>query len=344
MANDTVVHVNRKTDPALESPETLVGRYFRDVSRHGLLTDEREKQLSARLIRCFGWLAKQQPVPGAAPVTIREAQALYEQIGQPTRLSRRAMVLVRGSRERLIRSNLRLAVHIARRYTVTAGPVISDLIQDANVGLIKAVDRFDPARGFRFSTYAYWWITEEVRRSLKRGHRVIHTPDHIIDEIRSLHATTLRLHNELERMPRQSELAQELEVSPARISEIRAYAATELSTETPMTEASGISLGDTLAHDDQAPEHKLAGRDRKRVLERLLTHLSEREQDVLSRRFGLDRSSEETLQVISDNLGISRERVRQIEKTALKKLQKLCLHRGEGEPGTVSDVSEQRLS
>lgn len=344
MANETVVNMNSKTDPALESPETLVGRYFRDVSHHGLLTEESEKRLSARLIRCFGWLARQQPESVPPPATIREAQALFEQIERPSRLSRRAMVLVRGSRERLIRSNLRLAVHIARRYTVVAGPVISDLIQDANVGLIKAVDRFDPARGFRFSTYAYWWITEEVRRSLKRGHRVIHTPDHIIDEIRSLHATTLRLHNELERMPRQSELARELEISPARISEIRGFAATELSTEMPITDESGISLGDTLVSDSQGPDQRLAGRDRRRVLERLLKHLSEREQDVLSRRFGLDRSSEETLQVISDALGISRERVRQIEKTALKKLQQLCLHRGEAEPSATAETQEQRLS
>lgn len=318
-----------------DSPETLVGHYFRDVSRHSLLEDGQEKQLAARLMRCFRRLADEacqsglEPEPGnndLLPATIREALALAARLPKPGRRSNRIVALIRASRERLIRSNLRLAVHIARRYSASAGPTVADLIQEANVGLIKAVDRYDPSRGFRFSTYAYWWITEEVRRSLKRGLRVVHTPDHIIDEIRSLQAATLRLHNELERMPRQSELARELEVTPARISEIRGFAAAELSTEIPVLDTGELTLGDTLAGDAESPEQRLAVRDRTRVLTRLLQHLSEREQDVLSRRFGLGRPEEETLQVISDDLGISRERVRQIEKTAIRKLQQLTAH------------------
>lgn len=319
----------------VESPETLVGHYFRDVSRHNLLEDGQEKRLAARLMRCFRRLADEacqsglEPEPDnddLLPATIREALALAARQPKSGRRSERIVALIRASREQLIRSNLRLAVHIARRYSANAGPTVADLIQEANVGLIKAVDRYDPSRGFRFSTYAYWWITEEVRRSLKRGLRVIHTPDHIIDEIRSLQAATLKLHNELERTPRQSELARELEVTPARISEIRGFAAAELSTEIPVLDKGDLTLGDTLAADAESPEQRLAVRDRTRVLARLLQHLSEREQDVLSRRFGLGRPEEETLQVISDDLGISRERVRQIEKTAIRKLQQLTAH------------------
>mgnify|MGYP001627781269 CR=1 FL=1 len=303
-----------------ELPESLVARYFRDVSDHGLLTAERELRLSQRLSRCFaiiGELSGQE-----TPATLREARACYERLPVSAR-ARRVRTLVEGCRDLLIRSNLRLAVHIARRHEYSGGGGIADLIQEANVGLIKAVDRFDPQRGFRFSTYAYWWITEEVRRSRKRGFRVVHTPDHIIDEMRQLQTVTMRLHQQLARTPRQSELANEMEVSPSRISEIRGFAASELSTELPLGEDSSSSLGDTLISDGQNPAHQMAERDRARTLEGLMARLSQREQEVLRRRFGIDLKAEETLQVISDDLGISRERVRQIEKGAIRKLQQL---------------------
>lgn len=301
-------------------PESLVARYFRDVSDHDMLSAEREQRLADRLIRCFmsiGELSGQ-----TAPPTIRDARRCYGELPQ-NRRARRVRTLVEGSRDLLIRSNLRLAVHIARRHEHGGGHSISDLIQEANVGLIKAVDRFDPARGFRFSTYAYWWITEEVRRSQKRGQRVVHTPDHIIDEIRKLQTVTMRLHHRLARTPRQSELAREMEVSPSRISEIRGFAASELSTELTLGGEGSPSLGEALADDQRDPVDLMKGRDHDRLLEELMAELSEREQEVLKRRFGINLRAEETLQVISDDLGISRERVRQIEKTAIRKLRQM---------------------
>lgn len=307
-------------------PESLVARYFRDVSDNDLLTAERELRLAQRLCRCFGRIGS---LTGqGVPATIREARACYGHLPASPR-ARRVRRLIEASRDLLIRSNLRLAVHIARRHEYAGGSGIADLIQEANIGLIKAVDRFDPERGFRFSTYAYWWITEEVRRSRKRALRVVHTPDHIIDEIRQLQVVTMRLHQRLARTPRQSELASEMEVSPSRISEIRGFAAPELSTELPVGEDSHSSLGDTLANDGQNPLHQMADRDRVRTLEGLMASLSEREQEVLRRRFGIDLRAEETLQVISEDLGISRERVRQIEKSAIQKLRQL--HRGESD-------------
>mgnify|MGYP003148308836 CR=1 FL=1 len=316
-----------------ELSESLVSRYFRDVSDHDLLTPAQEQRLSARLTRLFDRLAALTGRP--VPATIREARDCYTDLPLSSSRGRRLRALLEGSRERLIRSNLRLAVHIARRHDYT-GTAMGDLIQEANIGLIKAVDRFDPARGFRFSTYAYWWITEEVRRSRKRGYRVVRTPDHIIDEIRQLQAVTMRLHHRLARPPRQSELAQEMEVDPARISEIRGYAATELSTELTLGEDTDTSLGDTLSDDRADPASLVQEDDHKRTLESLMGHLSHREQEVLARRFGLGMNSGHTLQVISEDLGISRERVRQIEKTAIRKLKQLTLPgngdnvRGEG--------------
>lgn len=309
-------------------PESLVARYFRDVSDNELLTVEREQRLARRLSRCFAMLGTLTGQSG--PATIREARACYDELPDSLRVHR-VRFLVQASRDLLIRSNLRLAVHIARRHEHAGGSGMSDLIQEANVGLIKAVDRFDPARGFRFSTYAYWWITEEVRRSQKRGQRVVHTPDHIVDEIRQLQTVTMRLHHRLARTPRQSELAREMEVSPSRISEIRGFAAAELSTALPQGGEGSVSLGDTLVDHQRNPLDRMQSRDHGRLVAGLMAQLNDREQEVLKRRFGIDRKSEETLQVISDDLGISRERVRQIEKTALRKLQQIREEEGPGD-------------
>ncbi len=299
---------------------SLVGHYFRDAARHELLTEAGERRLSGRLVRCFEILAADQGLAADVPRTIRDVVADRTEADFRSLRARRAFRLVRASRELLIQSNLRLAVHIARRHA-NRGLSMSDLIQDGNVGLIKAVERFDPGKGFRFSTYAYWWISEEVKRCLKRGRRVVRTPDHIVDELRALQATTLRLNRELGRTPRQSELARELEVSPVRIHELMTYAGAEVSTEAPANDEGSLVLGDALTlGDSEAPEAALVPRDRRRILNSILENLNAREQDVLTRRFGLDRPEPETLQVISDDMGISRERVRQIEKTALAKL------------------------
>ncbi len=300
--------------------ESLVGLYFRDASRHELLTDVAERKLSRRLAYCYRVIARELSLPSETPQTYREViGSLGDACAFSTRC-RRAFRLASASRRTLIQSNLRLAVHIARRYG-NRGIPMSDLIQDANVGLIKAVERFDPTRGFRFSTYAYWWISEEVKRCMKRGTRLVHTPENVVDEIRQLQRASLQLHQSLGRVPSQTELAQEIEASPSRVGELRALAIAELSVDSPLSTDVDVTLGDSLrATEAYAPDRDMAERDRRRTLSALLSHLSDREREVLSRRFGVGLPEPETLQIISDDLGISRERVRQIEKTALRKL------------------------
>lgn len=300
--------------------ESLVGLYFRDASRYELLTDVGERRLSRRLSFCYRIISDELALPAETPQTFREVVGSLGDACSFSTRCRRAFHLATASRQKLIQSNLRLAVHIARRYA-NRGIPMSDVIQDANIGLIKAVERFDPTKGFRFSTYAYWWISEEVKRCMKRGARLVHTPENVVDEIRLLQKKSLYLHQTLGRTPSQSELAREIEVSPSRIGELRALAAMEVSVDVPVTVEGGITLGDSLSAGEQsAPDHDMVNRDRKRTLAALLADLSAREQDVLARRFGLGLPEPETLQVISDDLGISRERVRQIEKGALKKL------------------------
>ncbi|MEQ9547991.1 MAG: RNA polymerase sigma factor RpoD/SigA [Marinobacter sp.] len=301
--------------------DSLVGLYFRDASRYALLGDKGEQRLVRQLTRCYQVIGQELALPDDTPQTYREiVGSLGDACAFSTRC-RRAYHLARACRSRLVESNLRLAVHIARRYGQYGIPM-ADLIQDANVGLIKAVERFDPTKGFRFSTYAYWWISEEVKRCLQRGTRLVHTPENVVDEIRQLRRASMRLHQALGRAPLQSELAREMEASPSRIGELRALATRELSVDTPISDFGGLTLGDSLSANDQlAPERSMEQRDRKKTLAEILGELTERERSVLSRRFGLGMSEPDTLQVISDDLGISRERVRQIEKGAIRKIQ-----------------------
>ncbi|KPQ30650.1 MAG: RNA polymerase nonessential primary-like sigma factor [Marinobacter excellens HL-55] len=303
--------------------DSLVGLYFRDASRHQLLSDSDERRLARKLIRSLRVISEELGLPDDTPQTLREVVGSLGDACAFSSRCRRAYHLAMACRGKLIQCNLRLAVHIARRYSQHDIPM-TDLIQDANVGLIKAAERFDAGKGFRFSTYAYWWISEEVRRCLQRGVRVVHTPENVVDEIRQLHKTSLRLNQALGRTPSQTELATAMEASPSRIGELRALAAREVSTDVPLLENGSITLGDSLnAGDSMTPDHPLRQRDRVITLRAMMGDLSDREREILARRYGLGLAEPETLQTISDQLGISRERVRQIEKSALKKLQQL---------------------
>lgn len=311
------------TLPSDGERDSLVGLYFRDASRHDLLSERDERRLARKLVRSFQIIHKELELPDDTPQTLR---GVVGSLGDACTFSsrcRRAYRLAMACRHRLIQSNLRLAVHIARRYSHQGIPM-SDLIQDANVGLIKAVERYDPGKGFRFSTYAYWWISEEVRRCLQRGTRVVHTPENVMDEIRQLKKTSMRLLQTLGREPTQAELAREMEASPSRVGELRAMASREVSTDVPLREDGSVTLADTLdAGVTTRPDQPYRARDRMIRLERMMGELTDRERDVLIRRYGLGSIEPETLQVISEQMGLSRERVRQIEKGALRKLQAL---------------------
>lgn len=310
--------------PVVGERDSLVGLYFRDASRHQLLSERDERRLARQLIRSLRIISQELGLPDDTPQTLREVVgSLGDACAFSTRC-RRAYHLAMACRRKLIQCNLRLAVHIARRYG-HHGISMNDLIQDANVGLIKAAERYDPGKGFRFSTYAYWWISEEVRRCLQRGTRVVHTPENVIDEIRQLQKASMRLNQSLGRAPSQSELAEAMEASPSRIGELRALAAREISTDVPLVEDGSITLGDNLDGGvATTPEYPLRQRDRVITLRSLMDELGDREREILARRYGLNLAEPETLQTISDQLGISRERVRQIEKAALKKLRQLA--------------------
>lgn len=310
-----------------QEPASVVGHYFRDAHRFSLLGKEEERDLGASLETTLRGLLREVAEPEPDALTIREVLGRVEtHTGTLSEQARQHLADLRRWRRELIQSNLRLAVYIARGQQHRGLP-LPDLIQEANLGLIKAVERFDPTRGFKFSTYAYWWISEEVKRAIKRGRRVVRTPDHVVDEIRRLQAVEGRLQRESGEQPDRYQLARAADTTPDRVDELLGFARPEVSTATPISSEGDLELGDTLADDSgDLGDSPLMERDQARLLKDLFHLLREREADILGRRFGINRDEPETLQLISEALGISRERVRQIEKGALRKLREHATH------------------
>lgn len=318
-ANDDVPAIRNQTETG-----SLVNLYFRDAARHPLLSAPEERRLVRKLARCYRLIAEELQLPEDTPHTFAETMGRVENDRPLSARGRRAMALAKACRSRLIERNLRLSVHIAKRYSKSDAPII-DLIQEGNVGLIRAVDRFDPSKGFRFSTYAHWWITQEVKECAQRGIRSVRLPENIRGDIRRYRQATRSLTQDLGREPAASEIAAFMDVDISRIHSLRAYQVSPTSIDKSVITEGSTTLGDNLqANDNLTPEYQMLGRDMQRIVKLFLNALTSREREVLARRFGINLPSEETLQIVSERLGISRERVRQIEKSAIKKLSTLC--------------------
>jgi len=226
------------------------------------------------------------------------------------------------ARQRLIQSNLRLVVSMAHKYSGLGLPLI-DLVQEGNIGLMEAVERYDPDQGFRFATYAGWWIKQAIRRALTNKGRLVRHPAHVNEDLQRLRRASEDMQAQLSRRPTAQELSGRLGMPIYKIRRLlRLQQRRVLSLQMPVGDQGDSELGDLIPDPDALPMEEIYAQRhlRESVRDVVASRLSPREQEVLRMRFGLDGSEARTLQQIADTLQISRERVRQIERRALRRL------------------------
>ena len=299
------------------SIEDPVRMYLKEIGKVPLLSAEEEIELAKNMEA--GAVAKEK----IAILKSREENATEEELAEiKEEIKNLQKDLDAGdeAKKRLAEANLRLVVSIAKRY-VGRGMLFLDLIQEGNLGLIKAVEKFDYRKGYKFSTYATWWIRQAITRAIADQARTIRIPVHMVETINKLIRVSRQLLQELGREPSPEEIAEEMDIPVERVREILKISQEPVSLETPIGEEEDSHLGDFIQDENvPVPADAAAFTLLKEQLDEVLGTLTEREQKVLRLRFGLDDSRARTLEEVGKEFNVTRERIRQIEAKALRKL------------------------
>lgn len=295
------------TQRAERDEEDLVRMYLKDIGRYPLLTKDDEARLAQQME--IGKEAAGELEEGGRAIPPSRRRELRRQVREGEDAERT-----------FVQANLRLVVSIAKKYQASGMPLL-DLVQEGNLGLMHAVEKFDWRKGFKFSTYATWWIRQSLTRGIANTGRTIRLPVHAGDTLTRLQKARTRLETMHGRPPTVAELAKELDMTEAKVTETMLFAADTLSLSTPLREDGDAELGDIVPDSDAvSPFDSAAVALLPEEINRLLHPLDDREREILRLRFGLDRGEPRTLEEVGEHFQLTRERIRQIEARAMSKL------------------------
>ena len=287
--------------------EDLVRMYLNDIGHYPLLTKNDEARLA-------------QQIEAVGPADDELRKSGKDLTPARRRELRRAICRGEDARQTFVQSNLRLVVSIAKKYQASGLPLL-DLVQEGNLGLIHAVEKFDWRKGFKFSTYATWWIRQAITRGIANTGRTIRLPVHAGDTLTRVQKAESHLELKLHRRASRAELATELELSEDKLIEVLRFRAEALSLSEPLREDGDAELGDVVEDRSAESPFEMAARALLPLeIKRLLSPLHEREREILRLRFGLDRGEPRTLEEVGECFNLTRERIRQIEARAMSKL------------------------
>src|SRR5246127_726604 len=228
----------------------------------------------------------------------------------------------REARALMIKANLRLVVKIAHDYANLGLPLL-DLISEGNIGLMKAVERFDPAKGGKLSTYAAWWIKQSIKRALANQSKTIRLPVHLVDKISKMRRVSLQMSEELGREPTDEELGDEIGIASGKVSQLKTVSIRPASLDAPISDDDATEFGEIVGDEDaQTPFELLRDKNLRDELSDLLEILDDREHEIIFQRFGLDGDKPKTLEEVGKKFGVTRERIRQLQNIALAKLRR----------------------
>ncbi|MEN8447301.1 MAG: RNA polymerase sigma factor, RpoD/SigA family [Cyanobacteria bacterium J06555_13] len=302
----------------ISQSSNLVRSYLKTIGRIPLLTHAQEITLGKQVQQYM------QLEEAAAEVTATEGdvpdpKAWAAAVDLSESELEEVIVTGQRARKKMVKANLRLVVSVAKKYTGHSLDMM-DLIQEGTIGLHRGVEKFDPTKGYRFSTYAYWWIRQAITRSLSNNSRVIRLPIHIGDKIRQMRKTQRQLSTALGRAPKVAEVAEAMSIPVEKLRELQTQARTPLSLDMKIGSEQNTALGELLEDEGMLPEEYATRSLLKFDLKQLLQTLSDQQQEVIRRRFGIDADSKMTLRQVGECMSISPERVRQVERAALRRL------------------------